>query len=91
MADWPARGSNSGTWDTPLKAYIDDLFSLSGAPTYDNLPAGTTLTVYYVDGTGWPERPTDRTDIIVVWSGGDENNPPVGAAVGVDKWDRPVS
>lgn len=61
-----------------------------GEVSYATLPPGTTLTLYYEDGVGWPARPTNRTDIVVVWTGGDENTPPTGAAVGVDKWDRPV-
>lgn len=64
--------------------------AVQAALTGGALP-GTTLTVYYSNSTGWPDRPTERTDIVVVWTGADENNPPPGAAVGVDKWDRPVS
>jgi hypothetical protein len=60
-------------------------------PTYASALAGATFTLYYTEGSGWPPRPTDRTDLIFVWTGGDENHPPTAAAVGVDKWDRPVS
>ena len=36
-----------------------------GAPTLANLPAGSTISVVY--DSGWPARPTARTDIIVQW------------------------
>lgn len=74
-----------------LVARVDSLEdSSSSTVDLDGLPAGMTLTVFVV-GSTWPDRPTDRTDMTVVWTGGDENNPPPGAAVGVDKWDRPVT
>jgi hypothetical protein len=37
---------------------------------FDDLPAGTTLTVLKSGGT-WPARPTSRSDIIVAWKGAD--------------------
>ncbi|MGB4761741.1 MAG: hypothetical protein WBP12_00090 [Candidatus Saccharimonas sp.] len=40
------------------------------APTYANIPAGTTLTVTKSAGV-WPARPTSRTDIVVQWKGPD--------------------
>lgn len=42
----------------------------SAAPSYANLPAGSTITVAKSSGT-WPARPTSRTDIIVQWKGAD--------------------
>lgn len=36
--------------------------------TYSMLPSGTTLTVVK-SGSVWPNRPTSRTDIVVVWKG----------------------
>lgn len=35
-------------------------------PAVADLPAGTTLTVRYT-GTTWPDRPTTRNDIAVIW------------------------
>jgi hypothetical protein len=70
---------------------VVDAIAAAGADSaVDGLVPGATLTVYMELGL-WPVRPTDRTDIVVVWTGGDENNPPSGAAIGVDKWDRPVT
>lgn len=40
------------------------------APTYANLPGGTTITVLKAGGA-WPARPTNRTDIVVQWKGAD--------------------
>lgn len=36
-----------------------------------DLPSGSTITVYKHPTTGWPARPTSRTDIHVVWKGAD--------------------
>ena len=40
--------------------------SSGGNPTLANLPAGSTISVHYVDNS-WPSRPTARTDITVQW------------------------
>jgi hypothetical protein len=74
--------------DDEVAAIIDELVGESPV-LVDGLVAGATLTVYY--GDGWPDRPTDRLDIVVVWTGSDDNDPPSGAFIGVDKWDRVVS
>lgn len=47
----------------------------SYTPPIADLPAGTTLTVYY-SGGAWPSRPTSRTDVTVQWID------PTGAAAG---------
>lgn len=52
-----------------------------GSPTYDNLPAGTTLTVMK-SGTTWPSRPTARTDIVVQWKGPDPSPSIVSSGTG---------
>ncbi len=57
------------TYDAGLGKWKNAAAS-GGAPTYANLPAGTTLTVQKTSGT-WPARPTSRTDIIVQWKGPD--------------------
>lgn len=53
-------------------------------PSYADLPAGSTLTVYY--NTSWPARPTPRTDITVQWIGGTDATPPTGGVSNVDVW-----
>ena len=52
-----------------------------GAPTYANLPAGTTITVAKSGGT-WPARPTARNDIIVQWKGPDPSPSIVSSGTG---------
>lgn len=52
-----------------------------GSPTYDNLPAGTTLTVTK-SGTTWPSRPTARGDIVVQWKGPDPSPSIVSTGTG---------
>lgn len=39
-------------------------------PSIADLPAGTTMTAVF--DTTWPARPTNRTDIVVLWLGGTE-------------------
>jgi len=39
------------------------------APTYDNIPAGSTITVHKNSDGTWPARPTSRTDVTVFWAG----------------------
>jgi hypothetical protein len=53
---------------------------------YENLPAGMWLSVAYVPGVGWPARPTDRDDLVVVWTDvtSESTEMPVGALVGLD-------
>lgn len=53
----------------------------SGTPTYDTLPAGTTITVLK-NGTTWPARPTSRTDIIIAWKGADPSPAIVSSGTG---------
>jgi len=53
------------TYDSASSKWQNDVTS-GGAPTYANLPSGTTVSVYYISGT-WPARPTSRTDITVQW------------------------
>ncbi|MGV9001833.1 MAG: hypothetical protein ACOH18_02665 [Candidatus Saccharimonadaceae bacterium] len=76
-------------------ALIDVINDATASPgpsfDYTNLPSGVTLTIFYDTDTGWPARPTNRTDLTVHWIGGDENNSPTDAAVGCDLWERPVS
>lgn len=48
---------------------------------YDQLPAGTTLTVVKRDNS-WPPRPTDRSDIIVQWKGPDPSPPIIASGTG---------
>ena len=50
-----------------------------GVVGFADLPAGTTLTVVYA--SGWPARPTARTDIHVHWVGGPDVRP-AGALTG---------
>lgn len=57
------------------------------APSYESVPAGSTFTLYFDDDNGWPDRPTDRTDVVFVWTNLDDSNPPTNGVVGVDKWD----
>lgn len=54
-------------------------------PTIENIPAGSTLTVFE-SGGAYPARPTSRTDVTVVWVGSTD---PVAVALdGVDAWDQ---
>lgn len=46
------------------------------------LPAGTTLTVLKDGTTGWPARPTARTDIVVAWKGADPSPSVVSSGTG---------
>lgn len=56
-----------------------------GAPTLANLPAGSTLTVWWdTDEAVWPSRPTERTDIYIRWCSIGDNGVPSGALPGVD-------
>jgi len=82
----------NSTTASALSAKIDDVLANNGsAINYAGLPSGFTLTIFYDTTSGWPSRPTNRTDISVLWVGGDENNSPPDAAVGCDLWERPVS
>lgn len=56
---------------------------------YEGLAPGVSVAVYWT-GTAWPSRPTARTDITVVWTGGTSANPPTEGVVGVDKWEKDV-
>lgn len=47
------------------------------SPTLANIPAGSTITVLKDATTGWPTRPTTRTDVIVAWKGADPS-PAIG-------------
>lgn len=55
-------------------------------PGYADVPAGSTIAVFY--SAGWPARPTARTDVCVMWIGGDEGNSPSGGVTGKDVWIR---
>jgi hypothetical protein len=39
----------------------------SGPVTYMDLPDGVIVCLYFSTETGWPTRPFDRTDLIVMW------------------------
>jgi hypothetical protein len=39
----------------------------SGPTTYASALAGSMFTLNYVSGTGWPSRPSDRSDLVFVW------------------------
>ncbi len=59
-----------------------------GPITIADLPAGSVLFARYNTGTStWPARPTARTDIMVHWVGGGEDDEPTAALNGVDIWD----
>lgn len=81
----PANGEVL-TWDSGVAKWTNDS-SAGGPPTLANLPAGSTVSVYYSAGV-WPARPTERTDITVQWIGATEANPPSQGVVGVDIWVR---
>lgn len=51
-----------------LHSAVRTKLNTAAAPTYANLPAGTTLTVVKA-GSTWPARPTSRNDIVVIWKG----------------------
>lgn len=53
-----------------------------GPVNYANLPAGTTLTVWY--NNGWPPRPTDLSKIIVCWCSIDYQGVPPSAKPEID-------
>lgn len=53
-----------------------------GAPTLANIPAGSTITVLKDATTGWPARPTSRTDVIVAWKGADPSPSIVSSGTG---------
>lgn len=36
---------------------------------YSDLPAGTCVFVWKDPASGWPARPTTRTDLAVIWKG----------------------
>lgn len=58
--------------------------SLAGSISfsYADLPAGTTITVVWDSGTGWPARPTARADIVCAWKGPDPSPAIVGSGTG---------
>jgi len=60
------------TWVTP---------AAGGAPTYANIPAGSTITVAKSAGT-WPARPTSRNDVVVQWKGPDPSPSIVSSGTG---------
>lgn len=71
---------SSGTWVDagPLRT------------TTEELPPGSPLTVLYNYTTStWPNRPTQRTDITVIYVGG--KNPPTDYIPNVDLWDKDVT
>jgi hypothetical protein len=54
-----------------IEAGIEAAHDLIPAPTVGELVAGSTLTVLKNGDGTWPDRPTDRADIIVAWKGPD--------------------
>jgi hypothetical protein len=86
--------NGSGTIDLDLVASYtgvtgDQVLVPSGAVGMNLLPPGTTISVFY--NSGWPPRPTGRSDISVRWIGGTVGTPPTEALTGVDVWDRPAA
>lgn len=67
------------TYNSGTAKWTNQAVSAS-APTYENLPAGTTVTI--VKAGTWPARPTARTDIIVIWKGADPSPPIVSSGTG---------
>lgn len=59
-----------------LQAIVDHL-EAAPDPEGGALPAGSVLYARKA-GSSWPDRPTNRTDILVVWIGA-EPSPPVTA------------
>lgn len=55
---------------------------------YDTIPPGSTITVYWNNTTSsWPTRPTERTDITVVWADHHgTSTAPTGNVAGVDRY-----
>lgn len=81
------------TWSAMLaaaQAAAEQAAQVGGAPTYANLPAGSTLTVLR-GASGWPPRPTPRADVVVHWVGGTAATPPPGGLVDVDLWSRELA
>jgi len=58
-----------------------------GPVALGDLPAFVLLGVWFSDT--WPDRPTARTNLPVLWLGGEEQPP--GMLVGVDVWLRTVA
>lgn len=63
------------------------------APALDDLPPGSVIAAYWDGTANWKyaganitARPTARTDISVLWVGGDVAHPPPGALTGTDLW-----
>lgn len=63
--------------------------------TYADLPAGTILGVIKSSTSGWPSRPTSRSDLIFFWIGPSPAPTIVSSGTGgmidnVDEWlERP--
>lgn len=51
------------------------------SPTFENIPAGSTLTVLK-SGSTWPARPTARSDVFVAWKGPDPSPGIVASGTG---------
>lgn len=73
-----------------LQGALDAASGGGGAPTVADMPSGIVLSCIH-NGTAWPARPTERTDITVHWIGGNELDPPLDAVDGMDIWDRPAT
>jgi len=61
---------NTSDANKPVSTAQAAAIAASDAPTYANLPAGSTITVAK-SGSTWPARPTSRNDIVVQWKGTD--------------------
>lgn len=96
VSGWPSRPLPSGEgvvmWTggtvTPPGAEPGIDFWVRTTSLEDVLP-GTVIT-QYIDGTTWPFRPTNRSDVTVLWIGGAEDNPPpsLPETSNVDMWIR---
>lgn len=73
-------GNGVDPW-TALTGIVGGIGGDDGPITYDDLPAGTTLTVIK-SGSTWPARPTARGDIVVIWKGPDPSPTVVTSGTG---------
>lgn len=48
---------------------------------YNDIPAGSTITLTKTSGGVWPGTPTDRADTIIIWKGAEPSPPEVSVRV----------
>lgn len=80
MATQYVGPAGSGPYDLVTKAQLD---AATTPPTIEELPPGVMVACN--ESGGAYTRPTDRTDIVVVFTGADD---PGAVALENDRWER---